>query len=156
MISCGDVGGDNLWWWWWWLSNLLKSDLHGVLMLRSTGSVRCPQLATHLKKIFWGFFSGHDCLKSSHQAFFQSEEVSVGPLWGGPGRQVLDVCRKVDLRIRSLFCILFKKNDDRLSFLIYQHRRCSSSHYSLRDIHSSHPLHPKFCSETHQPIPIAF
>ena len=39
------------------------------------------------------------------------------------------------------------------------HHRCFSSHNSLRDIHSIHPLHsptPTFCSEVHQSIPIAF
>ena len=38
----------------------------------------------------------------------------------------------------------------------YQHHRCSSSHNSLRGIHSTHKLRPTFCSEAHQHIPIAF
>ena len=39
------------------------------------------------------------------------------------------------------------------TFIIYfWHHRCSSSHYSLRSIHST----PTFCSEAHKQFPIAF
>jgi hypothetical protein len=47
-------------------------------MLGATRSICCPKLTTH-------------------QAFLQSKEISVGPLRGGPGRQILDVRRQVHL-----------------------------------------------------------
>ena len=45
------------------------------------------------------------------------------------------------------------------NFGCFSHRRCSSSHNSLRSItHPVHPYihHPTFCSESHQPFRIAF
>ena len=155
-MLCGGDGDDNLWWWWWWLSNLLKSDLHGVLMLRSTGSVRCPQLATHLEKLFWGFCPRQDCLKVLTKPFFSRRKSVWDHFEVDQGGRYWMFVERLTWELDHYFVFYLKKNGDRLSFLIYWHRRCSSSHYSLRDIHSSHPLHPKFCSETHQPIPIAF
>ena len=57
---------------------MLQSDLHRVLVLGATGSVRRPQLGPHHPR--------------PHPV-----QVSVGPLGRGPGRRELDVCAEVDL-----------------------------------------------------------
>ena len=96
-------------------------------MLGSTGSIGCPKLATHLEKndletclkcfftptwqrnyaeiyfetlsffyVFKPMAFRNICL--TYQAFFQSKEVSVWPLWRWPGRQVLNVRGQVYLK----------------------------------------------------------
>ena len=50
------------------------------------------------------------CIFNNYQAFLQSKEISVGPLGGRPGGQVLDVRRQVHLGFKMYPNLSFKLN----------------------------------------------